>query len=176
MMAEQLLVILQNNIHKYEDLVKRLMGRRFFEDPMHIMQPQVQRLDDLNNLLFRGLDKWILVQGQKLSGVIHQLVHLTPAKNIRQLVEKKALFHQLLVQNVHSRIRFDRERFDGVLKNLNAVSPLAILDRGYSIANFQGKALTQSDLLMKGDSIEIRLAKGQLGCTVDEIIPSQEKQ
>ena len=75
-----------------------------------------------------------------------------------------------------SRIRFDRERFDGVLKNINALSPLAILDRGYSIAIFQGKALTQNDRIMEGDSIRIRLAKGQLRCTVDEIIPSQEKQ
>ncbi|MCL0045391.1 exodeoxyribonuclease VII large subunit [Nitrospinaceae bacterium] len=176
MMAEQLLVVLHNRVQKYEDLLKRLMGRRFFKDPMYIMQPQVQRLDDLNNRLFRGLGQWILVQGQKFSGMIHQLVHLTPAKNIRQLGEKKALFHHLLVQNIHSRIRFDRERFDGVLKNLNALSPLSILDRGYSIANFQGKALTQSDRIMEGDSIKIRLAKGQLMCTVDEVIPSQEKQ
>jgi exodeoxyribonuclease VII large subunit len=176
MMAEQLLVILQNKIQKYEDLLKRLMGRRFFKDPMYIMQPQVQRLDDLNNRLFRGLDQWVLVQGQKLSGMIHQLVQLTPVKNIRQLGEKQAMFHHLLVQNVHSRIRFDRERFDGVLKNINALSPLAILDRGYSIAIFQGKALTQNDRIMEGDSIRIRLAKGQLRCTVDEIIPSQEKQ
>jgi len=174
-MTEQLLVILQNKIQKYEDLLKRLIRRRFFKDPMYIIQPQVQRVDDLNNRLFRGLDQWVLVQGQKLSGMIHQLVHLTPAKNIRQLGEKKALFHHLLVQNVHSRIRFDRERFDGVLKNLNALSPLAILDRGYSIANFQGKALTESDRIMEGDSIKIRLAKGQLRCTVDEIISTQEK-
>jgi len=94
-MTEQLLVILQNKIQKYEDLLKRLIRRRFFKDPMYIIQPQVQRVDDLNNRLFRGLDQWVLVQGQKLSGMIHQLVHLTPAKNIRQLGEKKALFHHL---------------------------------------------------------------------------------
>ena len=175
MMTEQLLVFLQNKIQIYGDLLKRLMGRRFFKDPMHIMQPQVQHLDDLNNRLFRGLDQWVLVQQQKVSGMIQQLVQLTPAKNIRQLEEKRALFHHLLVQNVHSRMRFNREQFGGVLKNLNALSPLAILDRGYSITNFQGKALTQSERMTVGDSIKIRLAKGQLRCTVDEIIPSQEK-
>ena len=175
MMTEQLLVFLQNKIQKYGDLLKRLMGRRFFKDPMHIMQPQVQHLDDLNNRLFRGLDQWVLVQQQKLSGMIQQLVQLTPAKNIRQLGEKRTLFHHLLVQNVHSRMRFNREQFGGVLKNLNALSPLAILDRGYSITNFQGKALTHSERMTVGDSIKIRLAKGQLRCTVDEIIPSQEK-
>ena len=51
------------------------------------MQPQVQHLDDLNNRLFRGLEQWILLQEQKLSGMIHQLVHLIPTKNVYQLKE-----------------------------------------------------------------------------------------
>ena len=60
-------------------------------------------------------------------------------KNIDQLREKRTLLSHLLVKNLQSRIRLNHERFDGVLKNLHALSPLAILDRGYSITNFQGK-------------------------------------
>ena len=153
----------------YKDLRKRLMERRFFKDPMYILQPQGQRLDDLNNRLFRGLDQWVSLQGQKLSGMIHQLVRLTPTKNIQKLIEKKELLFHLLVQNILATIRLDRERFDGVSKNLNALSPLAILDRGYSITSFQGKSLTKSNRIKQGDSINIRLAKGQLDCTVDKV-------
>jgi exodeoxyribonuclease VII large subunit len=170
MMSEELLVILQNKIQQYDDLLKRLMERRFFKDPIYIVQPQTQRLDDLNNRLFRGLNQWVLLQSQKFSGIIHQLVHLTPSKNIYQLREKKMLLFHLLVQNIKSRTRLDQERFDGFLKNLNALSPLAILDRGYSITNFQGKALTQSNRVKEGESINVRLAKGQLRCTIDKII------
>ena len=172
-MAEQLLEILQNKIEMYKDLRKRLMERRFFKDPMYILQPQGQRLDDLNNRLFRGLDQWVSLQGQKLSGMIHQLVRLTPTKNIQKLIEKKELLFHLLVQNILATIRLDRERFDGVSKNLNALSPLAILDRGYSITSFQGKSLTKSNRIKQGDSINIRLAKGQLDCTVDKVTSSK---
>ena len=172
-MAEQLLITLQSRIEKYRDLLKRLIERRFFKDPMYITQRQAQRVDDLNNRLFRGLDRWVSLQGQKLSGIIHQLVRLTPEKNIHQLKEKKELLRHLLIQNVHSIIRLSSERFDGVLKNLNSLSPLAILDRGYSITNFQGKIITQSDQLKQGNSINIQLARGQVECTVDKVTPSK---
>ena len=171
-LSAQLLVILQNKIQKHNDLLNNLMGRRFFKDPIYITQPQIQRLDDLNNRLFRGLEQWVLLQSQKLLGIIHQLVHLSPTKNIDQLREKRTLLFHLLVKNLQSRIRLNHERFDGVLKNLHALSPLAILDRGYSITNFNGKSLTQSDLVKEGESINVRLAKGQLRCTIDKIIAS----
>jgi exodeoxyribonuclease VII large subunit len=172
MLSAQLLVILQNKIQKHNDLLNNLMGRRFFKDPIYITQPQIQRLDDLNNRLFRGLEQWVLLQSQKLLGIIHQLVHLSPTKNIDQLREKRTLLFHLLVKNLQSRIRLNHERFDGVLKNLHALSPLAILDRGYSITNFNGISLTQSDLVKEGESINVRLAKGQLRCTIDKIIAS----
>ena len=172
-LSEQLLLVLQNKVDKYSDLLKRFIERRFFKDPMYIMQPQTQRLDDLNNRLFRGLEQWVLLQEQKLSGMIHQLVHLTPKKNIYQLKEKNTLLLHRLVQNVYSIIRLDRERCDGVSRNLNALSPLAILDRGYSITSFQGKPLTKSNRIKQGNSINVRLAKGQLDCIVDKVIPSK---
>jgi exodeoxyribonuclease VII large subunit len=175
-LSKHLLISLQNKIDKYADLLKSLVGRRFFKDPMFIMQQQAQRLDDLNNRLFRGLERWVLLQNQKLSSMAQQLIQINPKKNIHQLNEKNALLLHLLVQSVYSIIRLDRERFEGILKNINALSPLAILDRGYSITSFQGKSLSKSNYIKKGDSINIRLAKGLLDCTVDKVIsPNKNK-
>ena len=80
-----------------------------------------------------------------------------------------------LTQNINSTIRLESKRFSSALKNLNALSPLAILDRGYSITNFRGKTITKSEELEQGDSINIQLAKGQLECTVDKITSPKDK-
>ena len=174
-LSEELLLILQNKVNKYSDLLKRLVERRFFKDPTYIIESRAQHLDDLNNRLFRGLDQWVVLQKQKLTAMIHQFVRLTPLNNIQKLIDKKELLLHLLVQNIYATIRLDRERFDGISKSLNALSPLAILDRGYSIASFQGKSITKSNRIKQGDSINIRLAKGQLDCTVDKVTPSKGK-
>ena len=47
--------------------------------------------------------------------------------------------------------------------NLGAVSPLAVLDRGYAIVmDDSGKALTSSSNIKVGDTIQTRLATGHL--------------
>ena len=174
-MTGQLLKIIRNKTLKYEDLLKSFVNRRFFKDPMNLLQPHVQRLDDLNNRLFRGLDIWVLIQGEKLSGMIHQLLRLTPEKNIYQFKEKTELLQNRLMHDIGSILRSEKNRLDSVLKNLNALSPLSILDRGYSITNFQGKAITHSDQIQPKDSVSIHLARGQLDCTVNRVIPSDNK-
>jgi exodeoxyribonuclease VII large subunit len=174
-MTGQLLKIIRNKTLKYEDLLKSFVNRRFFKDPMSIFQPHVQRLDDLNNRLFRGLDIWVLIQGEKLSRMIHQLLQLTPEKNIYQFKEKTELLQNRLMQDIGFILRSEKNRLDSVLKNLNALSPLSILDRGYSITNFQGKAITHSDQIQPKDSVSIHLARGRLDCTVNRVISSDNK-
>jgi len=48
-----------------------------------------------------------------------------------------------------------------LLKNIEILSPLAILDRGYAIVlNDKGKAIKTSQEVNKGDLLNTRLSKG----------------
>ena len=58
----------------------------------------------------------------------------------------------------------------GILKNLNAYNPLSVLERGYSISSKDDKALKNTEGINSGDSIQIRLSRGKLNCTVRKII------
>jgi exodeoxyribonuclease VII large subunit len=54
---------------------------------------------------------------------------------------------------------------------LNSVSPLATLDRGYSIVSdaHSGKVLTDASETEPGRTITARLATGRISATVDEV-------
>ena len=173
--TERLLEVLYNRIGGHKELLGRLIKRRFFNEPMQILEPHAQKLDDLNTRLLRGLDQWVVLQRQKLIGRVQQLLHLSPQKLVRQLQEKMESLHHRLGQNIVLIVRLEQKRFDGAVKNLHALSPLSILDRGYSITTFDGKALTQSGRVQEGDSVNVRLAKGSLECTVDKAL-SQKRE
>ncbi|KMP10905.1 exodeoxyribonuclease VII large subunit, partial [Candidatus Nitromaritima sp. SCGC AAA799-A02] len=173
-LAEQLLETLQGRITGYREQLGYLIERRFFRDPMNILLPHAQRLDDLNSRLLRGLDQWVVLQRQKLSGIVQQLLQLSPKKTIQQLEEKTEGLHHRLAYNILTLVRLERQRFEGAVKNLHALSPLAILDRGYSITAFEGKAITQSKQVKEGDAIDVRLAQGRLECSVDKIHSSNK--
>ena len=72
---------------------------------------------------------------------------------------------------VQRKIMCNSDKCEFVLKNLstnlNAVSPLAVLDRGYAIVmDDSGKALTSSSNIKLGETIHTRLANGNLTSNV----------
>jgi exodeoxyribonuclease VII large subunit len=65
-----------------------------------------------------------------------------------------------------------RHRLAGLGGKLDALSPLAILGRGYAIASLEsGGILHAADDAREGERIDVRLARGALGCRVDEVRP-----
>ena len=60
-------------------------------------------------------------------------------------------------------------------QRLNALSPLATLQRGYSISRkTDGQVLKSAEQVSIGDRVEIQLADGHLACRVEELL-SEEK-
>jgi exodeoxyribonuclease VII large subunit len=54
--------------------------------------------------------------------------------------------------------------------SLDALSPLAVLQRGYAIAeNVEGRLLREASAVKVGDEVKVRLAKGRLITRVDDI-------
>jgi exodeoxyribonuclease VII large subunit len=52
---------------------------------------------------------------------------------------------------------------------LEALSPLSVLGRGYSLAwSAQGKLLRGSDEVVPGDAVRVQLARGRLLCRVEK--------
>ena len=173
-LTRTLLSTMNRRIERYKELLSLSIERRFFIEPKQILEPGKQRLDDLNQRLVRGLDQWVIQNKQRLAHRAHQLFYASPAKTLKLQEEKRSRLHHQLESLIQARIRLDRGKFDGVLKNLQAVSPLAVLDRGYSISIFKGKAIKSQQDVKAGDKIQVRLAQGGLDCTVDKIVGPPE--
>ncbi len=62
-----------------------------------------------------------------------------------------------------------RRRYGELAAKLDALSPLRVLSRGYSIAEKDGSALKSVETVQKGDKITVKLAGGELGCLVEEV-------
>ena len=109
---------------------------------------------------------------------------------LRTRVQKQALSHAF--DEVKSRLRNARRRFDAAstacnsametnmqearerlglaAAALDALSPLAVLQRGYAIAqDASGKALRDAASVSTGDEVKVRLAKGRLSTRVEAV-------
>ena len=74
-----------------------------------------------------------------------------------------------LPQQIRIKIHHLKYQLHSSLSTLNAVSPLATLDRGYAIASKDNKVLYSTAEVEIGDTIALRLAVGNLSCAVTAI-------
>jgi exodeoxyribonuclease VII large subunit len=71
------------------------------------------------------------------------------------------------------RLRDAGARWERAARTLNAVSPLATLDRGYSIVlDRDGHVVSDASQLRAGETVEARFSRGSARATVVETMPT----
>lgn len=126
----------------------------------------LQTLDDYEASFVDGIHNQIDRLQQQLDWLFKRLKQQHPA---RQLADQHVLLDRLKhgLQTAHLRLVENRRaQFSELARALNAVSPLATLDRGYAIASKGRAILCSSDDVKPDDEIQLRLSKGNITCIV----------
>jgi len=98
------------------------------------------------------------------------LLHHSPAQRISALQQRHDGVQARLNQTMKQTLQRHRERLSFLSNTLDAVSPLATLGRGYSIARRvdTGELIRDAAAIKSGTRIETRLEKGRLICNVED--------
>ena len=67
----------------------------------------------------------------------------------------------------NNKFKNQQSRLSNAVAKLDALSPLKVLSRGYSIAEINGKVLTSVNDAELGDRLALNFSDGKLLCTVD---------
>ncbi|WP_415902873.1 exodeoxyribonuclease VII large subunit [Neptuniibacter sp. QD29_5] len=139
--------------------------------PGQILKEQTQRLDHvelkLNNQIRRILAQK-QIKYQQLEG---RLKAQSPEQLLLRREEQLQALYQRLKQACQSSLKSQQLKLSSLASQLQTVSPLATLERGYSITKDSDKKVIQSASdVVSGQKIEVQLHKGQLHCSVDEVI------
>lgn len=87
--------------------------------------------------------------------------------------ERVSALEARIMRSIQSGIKQEGSRLDGLLRALNAVSPGAVLERGYAVVRQRGQAVTQASALHAGDSIEIVMQGGSVNAQV--VAPGEKR-
>ena len=73
-----------------------------------------------------------------------------------------------LILSFNSDLKNQQNRLSNTIAKLDALSPLKVLSRGYSIAEINDKPISSINDAEKGDKLTLKLNDGKLLCTVDD--------
>jgi len=147
--------------------------RKILIDPRKKVEQYFLRVDDLANRL-RILFSWTLKRKKEKALHLNEgLFYRNPVRRIENLRLSIAEAGKRLGQNIRHSIEMQRQKVIGVLGKLDSLSPLSILQRGYSITrNIPTLNILRNAVdVREGDKVEVRLHQGTLLCGVERVMP-----
>ncbi len=138
-----------------------------------------QVVDDARRLaddLVTGMTADLDERSRHLESLARHLRVLHPMQMLRDYARRAQEAQDALVFFVRHSLERDEQLLQGLAGRLDALSPLAVLSRGYSITfRRPGRAIvTRAALLRPGDELETLLAEGRVVSAVREIHEARE--
>ena len=92
-----------------------------------------------------------------------------PERNLEPRFERLARTAERLGRATEVLLRERRDRFQSLTARLEGLSPLAVLSRGYSVVERDGRLLRDASDASSGDRLRVRLARGEVDAEVVKV-------
>ncbi|UOK56984.1 hypothetical protein MGI18_20045 [Bacillus sp. OVS6] len=137
-----------------------------FKYPKQLYQQKEQQLDDLVESLQKESLRSIQLKKDNYDQLKKRLYRLHPREQIHREKEKHQQLIKKMTRDMSVLLRQKQTEFQSMAASLNALSPLKIMERGYSIA-YQDEDLVKSISQVKtGDKLHIQMQDGHVNCQV----------
>ena len=155
-------------LQRHQALLSQL-GKRL-QHPGKRVQGMAQRLDECELRLQRGILQRIKEYKAWLTTTHEQLLLLRPSQRVVQnrqhLGHLSHRLHELIRQHINVRTQL----LASSSRALNSISPLATLERGYTITTDpKGRVVSDAKTLHAGDKIQTRFRNGYIKCLVEDV-------
>lgn len=126
-----------------------------------------QNLDTMTNAMVSALNRQIKSARQHLQVLSNSVPLRSPTAYLEQRRQRIELLVNHLIASENRIISRDKQRYIAAVSKLDAMSPLKVLRRGYSMtAKGNGQVIRSVDQVDLGESVRISLADGTLFATV----------
>jgi len=159
--------LLQYKIKQDSFALTTLQHRLTQVHPEQKLQHYQQKADELHHRLTSALTREVQRFHQAPKKLDLELFHFSPLKHINLQQEKVSQLDERLHRAMQYLINSKTEHFVSVIEQLNIVSPLATIARGYSVSRDSKAQVIRSTSQVKvGDDISIQVNDGSITAQV----------
>jgi exodeoxyribonuclease VII large subunit len=148
--------------------LERLAHNRAFMVAPNMVRDLEQRFDECTLRMAQAMREFSRALRHREQVLSTRLRKVDLHRLIRHRREILARNRQGLIAGIRARLQTEHSRFQVALGKINALSPLAILDRGYALCrDARGAVIKRAADVSRGDRVRVTLAEGELDCMVE---------
>lgn len=142
-----------------------------FRRPEELVRQRRQQVDELRMRMENHVLDMTRVSRRRVDHAARSLVLLSPRNRVRRARDEFQALYRRLGQSGTGMVQRSRSRLMPSIAQLDALSPLAVLSRGYALVRTvpDRKIVRDARQLNQGDRVEIRLGKGSATAAVEHI-------
>ncbi|MET3210610.1 UNVERIFIED_CONTAM: exodeoxyribonuclease VII large subunit [Paenibacillus sp. PvR008] len=159
---------LRQRLETSRERLTRLRRSPVLLHPRRYMLQHAERMDMLHQRLFRAAGNRSRLNAEKSARMRQVLERFNPREQIRSARKQTDVAQRQLESAMRAITKTGRQQLHAGIRQLDALSPLKVMSRGYSLVyDEQEKRLIKSlKDVQPGDSIKIKVSDGQLDCQV----------
>ncbi|KAB2951683.1 exodeoxyribonuclease VII large subunit [Heliorestis acidaminivorans] len=169
-LEERLRRAMHSQISSSRQAVTSLEKRPVLANPLQNLRIQQQRVDQLEERLLRNSERAIIAQKAKqVQDLEARLLAHVQGRRTEQMAQRVDELRHRLIYQANQKLLKKRSEIAMQAGLLDALSPLAVLDRGFALClNEKEEVLRDAEQVSPGESIHITLRKGEVTCKVEE--------
>ena len=142
---------------------------------LHLARQQTT-LFQLQRRLGEAIDQRLRLANRQQDRLLHRLNAQQPQGRIHRAQQQMQQWQYRLQQGMEKQLNHNRQRFGTLAAQLEGVSPLATLARGFSVTtDTQGQLVKKTQQLHKGDLLRTRLDDGWVESQVTALEPQKTR-
>ena len=154
----------------------RIQHRLQQQHPQLRLARQQTTLFQLQRRLGEAMDQRLRVANRQQDRVLQRLNNQQPQGRILRAQQQMQQWQYRLQQGMEKQLNHNRQRFGNLAAQLEGVSPLATLARGFSVTtDTQGQLVKKTQQLHKGDLLRTRLDDGWVESQVTALEPQKSR-
>jgi len=172
---QRIAVFLRSVMEANRRNLSSLKGRRVFTDPFLRIAELQQRVDESRQRAERAMAAKKQRERERVAHTTHKLVLLSPSDRLAALRDTLRALRHRAHQLARQLVIISEKRMQRLATALDALSPLAILGRGYAICRLlpSRAVVKDANLVTAGDQVEVLVHKGRMICEVEKALSEE---
>ncbi|WEK55604.1 MAG: exodeoxyribonuclease VII large subunit [Candidatus Cohnella colombiensis] len=140
----------------------------YFIEPKRSLLVQSQRLDRMQEQLHYRIDSQLLRHQDRVSRLANRLKLSSPLQQVMVARQRMEVARRGMNLAMNTVVRTKQTRIGSLIRHLDALSPLKVMARGYSLVyDAHGQKLVRTiQEVQPGDAVRVRLTDGSLDCQI----------